>query len=65
MSHTNEQIIEKKNLLRELTKGMDIPSYHHESVNWLLKNLDAKNKDHKNYNKTIELCEELKRMGVQ
>lgn len=65
MSHVNEQIIQKKNLLKELTKTMDIPSYRHESIAWLLKHLNIKNSSHKNYNKVIELCEELKRIGVQ
>jgi hypothetical protein len=56
-----------KKLLEELfqaTNGMDVPSFRKEDPKWLLKNLAARNADHRNFSKAYELVKELVKIGL-
>lgn len=50
--------------LKKLQNGMDIPQGRKDSVKWLLKNLEARNKNHPNYIQVVDLLEKLSRAGV-
>ena len=59
---------EKKDLLKYLVKlvsSMDIPVFRRESPYWLNKNLKEFNISHKNYEKAMEVCGKLLKMGVR
>lgn len=59
---------EKEDLLRQLVKlvsSMNVPTFRRESPFWLKKNMKQFNCSHKNYNKAMEICEKLLKMGVR
>jgi len=47
------------NELENLTSNMDIPFARRKDVNWLLRNADINNKNHKNLAKVIKICQLL------
>jgi biopolymer transport protein ExbD len=53
-----------KKELKHLTNKMDVPDYNKTKIIWLLKNLHVRNSENKNYDKVINICEELKKRGV-
>lgn len=61
MKDSTKKLLEQ---LRELTAGMDLPSFRKEDPKWLLKNLAVRNADHPNFSKARELSKELVKMGL-
>ena len=61
MKETTKKLLEE---LFKATNGMDVPSFRKEDPKWLLKNLAARNSDHRNFSKAYELVKELVRMGL-
>lgn len=54
--------------LRKLMKGMDLPPHRKSldtlaNIDWLRKNMGARNSSHKNYTAALEVCTELLAAG--
>ena len=57
-------IEELRHRLTQITNSMRVPSYNKTKIDWLLRNLQVYNSQHKDFNEAIEICKNLKKMGV-
>lgn len=61
---TNEEINLLFAELKELLSDMDIPDYRKTSVQWLSKNLAARNSKNVNFTKADEIVKKLRAAGI-
>lgn len=60
-----DEMLQKLDQLEKLTENMDVPLFRRRNVRWLLKNLAIRNRNHPDFQKSLEIIKELNAEGVQ